>query len=272
MKLRKIAPMKFYGIEPGGANTEEPKVVRAKPADLLVDETYQRNLSERSIVLIRRMIKDWSWRSFQPPLCVRVGDALHVVDGQHTAIAAASHPKVDTIPVLIVDAPEAADRASAFIGRNRDRIVVTTNQLHAAAVIAKDPTALAMHRACEAAGVRILKSPPGAAFFKPGDTMAVTTIKGLLGRRGENGARIVLKICARAKLAPVSASMIKAVEETLHTAPAPLPEAVELAVREGASEMEAEAKLFALREDVPHWKALAAILHRKCRSRRRAAA
>lgn len=120
--MRKIAPMNMPDITPGGADMAEPKFERANPADLLVDEGYQRNLSERSVKLIRKIVSHWDWRTFMPPVVVRTKLGMHVIDGQHTAIAAATHPKIKDIPVMVVKADEVADRARAFLGRNRDRI------------------------------------------------------------------------------------------------------------------------------------------------------
>lgn len=273
--LRKITPMKIPGVEPGGADMDEPKFERADPATLLVDETYQRNLSERSVSLIRKMVGHWDWRSFQPPLCVRTRLGLHIVDGQHTAIAAVTHPAIKTIPILVIEAPEVADRARAFIGRNRDRITVTTTQLHSAAVTAGDPDAVTVHQVCERAGVKILKNPPGMAIFKPGESLAVSTIAALVNRRGALRARQILEVCASAKLAPVSAAIIKAVEALMtdkeyaeHINPADLT----TCLREGGVDAEGEARVFAAAHSVPLWKALAAILFKRAkRGRRRAA-
>lgn len=273
--LRKIAPMKMPGIEPGGADMAEPKFERAKPEDLLVDETYQRNLSERSVALIRKMVSRWDWRSFQPPLCVRTKLGLHIVDGQHTAIAAVTHPKIKTIPILVVDAPEVADRARAFIGRNRDRISVTTTQLHAAAVTAGDPDAVTVHQVCERAGIKILKNPPGMAVFKPGESLAVSTISALVNRRGALRARQILEVCANAKLAPVSAAIIKAVESLMvdkEYAGQIEPGDLTTFIREGGADAEGEARVFAAAHSVPLWKALAAILFKRARRGRRRAA
>jgi hypothetical protein len=95
-----------------------------------------------------------------------------VLDCQHTAIAAASHPGIHEIPVLLVDAPEQRDQASSFVALNRDRIGITTAQMHAAAVVAGDRAALAIECVCEWAGVRVVNVQPGNGL-KPRDTMGV---------------------------------------------------------------------------------------------------
>jgi hypothetical protein len=39
-------------------------------------------------------VANWDWRRFKPPVVARTATGLEVIDGQHTAIAAASHPDV----------------------------------------------------------------------------------------------------------------------------------------------------------------------------------
>jgi hypothetical protein len=273
MSFRRISAMAVPGVEPGGADMPEPVFDRVDLDALIVDETYQRNLSERSVTLIRKIVGCWDWRRFKPPVVVRTPEGLHVIDGQHTAIAAATHPKITQIPVMIVDAERMEDRALAFIGHNRDRIAVTPNQLHAAAAAAGDPEALTINQVCDRAGVTVLKSPPGR-MFKPGETLSVTTIGALVKRRGAMRARQVLQVLGEAKCAPISAAAIKAVELLLfdkeyrdHV----VAEDLTTVIRGSVGEAEHEAKVFASAHGLPQWKALAIVYFKRCkRGRRRA--
>src|SRR5215210_9504814 len=86
--------------------------------------------------------------------------------------------------------------------------------MHAAAVVAGDPAALAIERVCERAGVRVVKMQPGNGL-KPRDTMAVGAIGAMINRAGEDLAVRALQILANADPAPISASQIKAVEQLL---------------------------------------------------------
>jgi hypothetical protein len=272
---RKITRMNMPDITPGGADMAEPKFERANPGDLLVDETYQRNLSERSVKLIRKIVASWDWRTFMPPVVVRTKDGLHVIDGQHTAIAALTHPAIKDIPIMVVAAPDMASRAKTFLGRNRDRITVTQNQLHVAAVAAGDDTAVTIDQVCQRAGVKILKQPPGAGSFKVGETMAISTITSLVNRRGALKARQVLEVITAAKIAPVPAVLIKSVEalmtEKEYTGQID-PGDLTTAIRAGLGEMETEAKVFAATHNIPLWKAMTSIMFKRCkRGRRRAA-
>lgn len=272
---RAIKRMNMPDVTPGGADMPEPQFARAKPTDLFVDETYQRNLSERSVRLIRKIVAHWDWRTFMPPVVVKTKDGWHVIDGQHTAIAAASHPAITEIPIMVVKAEQVEDRARTFLGRNRDRISVTANQLHYAAMAAGDETAVTIKQVCDRAGIRILKQPPGAAVFKPGDTLAISTITSLVSRRGALKARQILEVLGNAKLAPVPQSLIKAVEElmtnkeyTEQIDPADLT----TAIRAGLGEAESEAKIFAATHNIPLWKAMTSVFFKRCkRGRRRAA-
>lgn len=253
----------------------EPRFERANPADLLVDETYQRNLSERSVKLIRKIVAGWDWRTFMPPVVVRTKDGLHVIDGQHTAIAALTHPAISDIPIMVVKAENVEARARTFLGRNRDRITVTPNQLYAAAVAAGDADAVTIDQVCGRAGVKILKQPPGAGSFKVGETMAISTISSLVSRRGALKARQILEVITAAKIAPVPAVLIKSVEALMtdkEYAGLVDPPDITTAIRASLGELESEAKVFSATHNIPLWKAMTSIMFKRCkRGRRRAA-
>jgi hypothetical protein len=83
------------------------------------------------VKLIRKIVQTWDWSRMKPPICARdESGRLFVVDGQHTSIAAARHPGIKKIPVMIVNVDTVEGRASAFIGHNRDRVAMTSMQLH----------------------------------------------------------------------------------------------------------------------------------------------
>lgn len=272
---RQVRAMAVPGVEPGGAMTAVPVFEWIDPRELLVDETYQRNLSERSVTLIRKIVGNWDWRRFKPPVVARCDGGFEVIDGQHTAIAAASHPAVSTIPVMVVEATDQAARASAFVGHNRDRISLTVTQMHAAAVAAGDEDAVTIAQVCERAGVVILKNPPGNGAFKPGETLAVSSIRSLVNRRGAMRARQVLQVLAEARCAPVSAGAIKAVEMLLMDAEYAgqlSAEDLTTTIRAAGDAADQEARVFAAAHSVPAWKALGVVLFKRSRRGRRRAA
>ncbi|MDR6953813.1 hypothetical protein J2X65_003176 [Ancylobacter sp. 3268] len=272
---RPIQPIGVPGIEPGGEPelAQQPEFRWVDPTTLFVDESYQRNLSERSVHLIRRIVADWDWRRFKCPIVVETPEGFDIIDGQHTAIAAATHPAISSIPIMIVEADSRAARALAFIGHNRDRIAVTATQMHFAAVAAEDPDAMTIDQVCRRANIRVLRVPPGSGFFKPGDTMAVGAIGRLINRRGAMKARQMLEILGAARMAPVSAAAVKAVEMLL-TDPEysgeVTPDAIRDVIMTLGPEAEKEAKMFAAAHSVPLWRALGVIwFKRQSRGRKR---
>jgi hypothetical protein len=270
--IRHIAPLRFPDLQPRSDIGAAPIFELVDPSTLMVDEKYQRNLSERSVTLIRRIITEWEWSAFKPPIVARVEGRLHVIDGQHTAIAATSHPLITSIPVMIVSAAGTAQRANAFVRHNRDRLQVTATQIHHAMVAAGDPDAVTIQQLCERAGARVLKLPPSQGKFKVGDTMAIVCLRSLVNRRHAKGARTVLQTCVEGKLAPVSAVFLRAVEELLFgTSYAGQLDAADIAttIRELGALGEKQAAQWAAEHDLPIWKGLVVTLFRNTKRARR---
>lgn len=270
--MRKITPLSLPDIEPGMASDERPHFDEIDPRELLVDEQYQRNLSDRSIALIRKIVAGWDWRAFKPPVVVVADDGVHVVDGQHTAIAAATHPEIASIPIMVIKAETLHERAGAFVKHNRDRIAVTPTQLHFAKVASGDEDAMTIQQVCERSGARVLKGPPSDGRFQIGDTLAVRSLYMLVDRRHALGARQVLGICVRAQMTPISADGLKAVEELMfgpdykgQVSSSDL----ELTIREMGRTAEREADRFAAEHDLPRWKGLVVTWFRNTKKVRR---
>ncbi|WP_020179672.1 DUF6551 family protein [Methylopila sp. M107] len=273
--VRRIRAISLGDVAPGGADMPEPRFERADPRELLVDGAYQRELSTRSVRLILKIVANWNWRNFKPPIVVEIDGGLHVIDGQHTAIAAASHPAIKTIPVMIVVAEEQIERAKAFMGHNRDRVNITSTQLFHAAVAAADPDAVTVAQICERAGARVLKNAPPNGAYDVGDTVAVTSLNVMANRLGALKARQVLQALVEAKVAPISADLIKAASE-LVAAPEYANEItleqISNAVRMLGPRAETEARQLAAAKWMPRWRALAVVIFRnKGRGSRKAA-
>lgn len=218
MSKRPITALAVQGLAPAVPPTPKPEITWISPSELLVDEAYQRDLSEASHKLIRRIVEGWDSRRFKPPIVAWTEAGLEVIDGQHTAIAAETHPDIATIPVLIVDAAVQADRASAFIGHAKDRLGITAAQIHHAAVTAGDADALTVARVCAAAEVTLLRLPPAGAIYKPRTTIAVAAVRAIVASETEGDAVFILRTLADAGLAPITASQIRAVQNLI-TAP-----------------------------------------------------
>jgi hypothetical protein len=210
MTLRRIAPMPFPGIVTPNLG-RRPSLEWVKPTDLYVDGTYQRDLSKRSVALISKMIREFAWNRMKPPIVVKSGGKLHVVDGQHTGIVAATL-RLPEIPVFIVAAEALDERARSFVGHNTDRITVAPLDIYRALLASGDPEASDVDAVLKRAKVRLRQINQATAIAE-GDTMAVGTVRNLVKRRGPMLARKVLETLVAAKRMPITASEITAVEQ-----------------------------------------------------------
>lgn len=208
--LRRIEPLAIPDAPSGVDLGARPELRWVAPSSLLVDEAYQRGLGRRSLRLIKELVHSFAWRKMKPPIVVEVEGGLHVVDGQHTAIAAATL-QVPEIPVFVVEAATVQERAEAFVGHNRDRIVMAPLDVYRAKVAAGDPDAVDVEAVCRRAGVRLRQINQNAKILA-GDTMAVGTVERLVKRRGVIRARMVLEAFVKAERGPISAPEIDAVE------------------------------------------------------------
>lgn len=210
--LRQIKPIPKIEALASRAKNSPPTLLWVDPTTLYVDESYQRNLSRRSIKLISQIVSSWDWTHVKPPIvCRDESGRLEVIDGQHTAIAAACHPGIDKLPVMIVEAVTVAARARAFVGHNRDRIVVTPAQIHHSMVAAGDIEALAVQSVCDEAGVKLLRYPPTNGEFKTGECLSVIGITKIVRAYGSEMAQACLTMLVNAGRAPVRAEEAEAV-------------------------------------------------------------
>lgn len=211
---RPIRAIPLPGITPKPLTSKPPVLGWADPTTLLVEGEYQRGLTRRSMLLIRRIAENFDWLHVKPPVCAReAGGKLCIVDGQHTAIAAASRG-IRKIPIMIVEAKEIASRAKAFVAHNTDRLNVTPTQLWHSRLAAGDPATKQAHAVCIAAGVTPVRSQP--VVWKVGETVAFKAIERLVGRRGKDDAIRALKTLVSAKRAPVMTHEILAVDAVLY--------------------------------------------------------
>ncbi|MBI1621481.1 DUF6551 family protein [Aquamicrobium zhengzhouense] len=279
MNLRTIEPINISDLDTAAPDTGEPICERVDPRSLFVDPAYQRSVGERGLRQIRRIVEAFDWTKYKPPICAYAEHdgrtVLKVLDGQHTAIAAASHPDIDMIPVMIVEAAEISAQAAAFVGQNTQRVAVTPLQVFFAEVTAGDVDALDVLKTCERAGVTIMRSPPSRSDFKPAETISISAIKALVDKRGIMRARMILEVLAQAKLAPIAADHIKAAE-FLMSEPEYCdqfePEDLTREIQMSGKAAEHEAKVFSVAQKVPVWRALAVQWFRKTRKKRRQAA
>jgi hypothetical protein len=174
---------------------------------------------------------------------------------------------------MIVEAEETEAQAAAFVGQNTERLGVTPLQLHQAAVVARDEEALDVENVCARAGITVLRTTSSATRYQGRETIAVTTIRGLVGRHTAMGARRILEVLANADFAPITAMHIKATELLMTHRdycqkfdPADLTAAmVDLYLA-----AEDEAKVYSHAHRIPIWQALAIVWFRKTKKKRAA--
>jgi hypothetical protein len=224
---------------------------------------------------IRRIIEAFDWAKYSPPICAYADwngrTILKVLDGQHTAIAAASNPFVTEIPVMIVEAEDTIAQAKAFIGQNTDRLGVTNLQLHQAALAAADEDAQTIELVCSRANVKMLKTVNAYTGTGSRQTIAIKQVEALIRKRGPVVAREVLEAIADADRGPITASQIKAAELLLtdpeYAEKITAPDLTE-AIVDLLTTAEEEAKLFAVTHKIQFWRALAISWFRRCKKRR----
>lgn len=276
-EVREIEPIQLH-LEgsPPAPPTPPPVFVDVDPRTLLVEEAYQRDLTARSLAHIRQIAATWDWRKYHPPVVVMTDAGGLILDGQHTAIAAASRPDLPTIPVQLVEADDVAERAQAFLGLNTGQLAHSPVGLHKAAVAAGDVTACAVDRICAAAGVTI-RQAFGGARWNPGDTSSVSGVRFLLTSIGERRTTQVLQSLVAARLAPISTTHIRAAErvfthEDFADSIEPLDAGggaqLSKAILALGDDAHREAAMFAKAQCVPMYQALAVIWGRKAKKRR----
>lgn len=255
MALRRIQPLPFPDkIVPDLG--ERPELLWVAPTDLFVDETYQRDLKANSYRLIAKMRREFSWNRMKPPIVVRAPDGFHVIDGQHTAIVAATL-KLPEIPVFVVAASAIDERARAFVGHNTDRVIIQPLDIFRALVASGDEDALTVQGVMDRAKVRLRQISP-TCILAEGDTMAIGTIRKLVKKRGPMLARQVLETLVDAKRIPITAPEIGAAEQLLCEGDKrPDRESLALVIRISGDEGLSAAQAHARVTKMPVWRILA---------------
>lgn len=235
MTLRRIKPLSFPGVEPAAVTGAKPILRWVAPTDLYVD--------------------GFAWNRMKPPIVVEADGKLHVVDGQHTAIAVASLA-LPELPIFVVEAVSLDERARAFVGHNTDRITVTPIAIYNALRAAGDPDALDVERVCARAGVRIREFTMTSAIAE-GDTKAIGLVRQLIKRRGVIKARKVLESLSKARLKPIPGGAITAAENIICIErPGTEPEALAAVIRMDGENGLAKARAKAAGERTQFWRVL----------------
>lgn len=173
-------------IPPGGLADSGalPELRWIDIAALYVDLGYQREIGKHSKKNIAQIAANFDWAFFTPVIVARAAgdDFFRIVDGQHRTTAAKLIGKT-SVPCSIV-AADRTKQARAFGAINANVTRVHTLQLHRSAVAAGDPEALAVESAAAEGLTRILSSPKSDKRIKPGETVAVSSLRSLMARFG----------------------------------------------------------------------------------------
>jgi hypothetical protein len=217
---RRVGPVRLVPmVTPAAIDGEPPEVVLEKPENLIIEESYQRELSAASISLIRKIVAKWDWTKFKPPVCARTAGGLYVIDGQHTALAASTHPDIRQIPVVVVKAAQERTRAAAFVSHNRDRLAMSPLQIFHADVTARDPLAIIIRDCAATTGAIIPRSTPVRGKAKPGQLVAVNECRIIASADGPELLKRILRIALGAQLAPLGRMITRSLRLLLKEVP-----------------------------------------------------
>jgi hypothetical protein len=187
-----------------------PKVRLVKPTDIFVEVAYQRDLSGKSIKLIRKIVIHWDWSKYKCPICVDTQFGLVCIDGQHTAIGAASRPdEIPVIPVMVVDAATVAARAGSFVAHNRDRLIMTPAQIFHGDVAAQVVDAKTLLDIVMRAGGSVPRLPVQRNYAKPGEITAIADLRKRLPSLGPEMTERIVRIAVLSRAAPISLVVVR---------------------------------------------------------------
>lgn len=236
-----------------------------------IDASYQRGLDEGRV----QKIVDWfAWDSFGAIVVAPAADGrYHAIDGQHRLEAAKRHPMVSVVPAVIITATGTAAEAETFVNVNGARKNVSQLEMYWAQLAAGDPEAETVKQVCDRAGIKLLRYPGSGGKTGPGETVAVSAVRGLIDKRGAMRGRQVLEVLAKADLRPVTAIQIKAAELLMldqEFCNDVEPDAITDAIKDFALGLDTEAGAFAATHRLPKVRAFASVWFKRCRKKRKA--
>lgn len=214
-QYRRITPVKI----PESLHSEvEPFKVEYRmvdPQTLHVDARYQRDLTKQSHALISRIVRKWDWKKFKPPIVsMDENGVLCVIDGQHTAIGAATNKNIKEIPVFIVPMASQIERAKSFVGHNTERITVSGVAKFKARLEACDDDAIGVDMALRNAGVLLVHAsavvPEGACKIVSPEVLLT-----IYNKYGLQNLRRSLSVCKAAMMETIDSHFLYGVSECI---------------------------------------------------------
>jgi ParB-like nuclease domain len=198
-----------------------PMLQWIKIADLVIDSAYQRPITGKGRLNVNRIARSFSWSCFSPVVVSPVeGGKFAIIDGQHRTTAAAVLG-FESVPCQIVIAVQ-EEQAAAFKAINGTVTPISQMALHAAALVANEPSAIQVAHICARSDVELLRYPIAVDKQRPGQTMAAGAIAWCLKQYGETTLIAALQCVTRTsnnKTGALSARVVKALCSVLHRNP-----------------------------------------------------
>jgi hypothetical protein len=169
-----------------------PQLMWINIAQLVVDTSYQREITAQGKRNVRAIARAFTWCYFSPVIVAPLSGGLYaIVDGQHrtTAAALVGHPAVPC--QVILAAPH--EQAKAFTAVNGSVTRVHTLAMHKAAVAAGDAAAREIERVVAAGGAQVLAYPVPELKQRPGQTMAIGALRDMIREFGSEAVTLGLR-------------------------------------------------------------------------------
>lgn len=155
---------------------EMPRLGWVRIEDLVVDDSYQRGLTDKSWRKIRSIAEKFHWSLFTAVDIAPAGGGKYaIIDGQHRTHAAALCG-VEKVPCRVIIADRVV-QARAFAAINGDVMNVTVWQIYKAALVAGEQWAIASRDLVAAAGCRLMEYNKPSHQKKPGEVYAVNFVR-----------------------------------------------------------------------------------------------
>jgi hypothetical protein len=181
-------------------------------ANLRIDPAYQREVLRQGARNVGKIARKFDWSLFGIVVVASLGDGLFaIVDGQHRTIAAALR-SIKEVPCVIIES-DPAKQASAFAAINGAVTAISPLSIFYAEIAAGDEKSIAVNQVCQKAGVEICRYPVPSASMKPGQSIAIGTIRKCFNTFGPDLLALALKAImksARGKPGLLKESVIKA--------------------------------------------------------------
>ena len=206
--LRAVEPVDLLQIIPSSIQNDAPTTLMLRPTELWIDGRYQRDISRAGKKLILDIVENFSWHKFRAPVVTRDEEGRYVViDGQHTAIGAASHPGIKKIPVSFIPMKDLREQALAFISHNTAKVNVPSIDLFFSKVTANDPTAVEVLEVLQKYGVSLARYLPSQGHYEPNQTIATGRLTMLFDKYSRTKFEDIIRTIAEMNLRPISATI-----------------------------------------------------------------